>query len=157
MKDSAELLYLENQLCFPLYAASRLTTKLYAPYLKALDITYPQYLVLLVLWQHGEQSVNEIGEKLLLETNTLTPLLKRLEQKQIIARKRSTADERSVLISLTKKGLKMKDEAMDIPRSIADSLMSTDIHFERLAEFQETLNILLNTLSGRSKSDEICS
>lgn len=157
MKDSAELLYLENQLCFPLYAASRLTTKLYAPYLKALDITYPQYLVLLVLWQHGEQSVNEIGEKLLLETNTLTPLLKRLEQKQIIARKRSATDERSVLISLTKKGLKMKDEAMDIPRSIADSLMSTDIDFERLAEFQETLNILLNTLSGRSKSDEICS
>ena len=157
MKDSAELLYLENQLCFPLYAASRLTTKLYAPYLKALDITYPQYLVLLVLWQHGEQSVNEIGEKLLLETNTLTPLLKRLEQKQIIARKRSATDERSVLISLTKKGLKMKDESMDIPRSIADSLMSTDIDFERLAEFQETLNILLNTLSGRSKSDEICS
>jgi DNA-binding MarR family transcriptional regulator len=157
MKDSAEVLYLENQLCFPLYAASRLTTKLYAPYLKALDITYPQYLVLLVLWQHGEQSVNEIGEKLLLETNTLTPLLKRLEQKQIIARKRSAADERSVLISLTKKGLKMKDEAMDIPRSIADSLMSTDIDFERLAEFQETLNILLNTLSGSSKSEEICS
>jgi DNA-binding MarR family transcriptional regulator len=157
MKDSAEVLYLENQLCFPLYAASRLTTKLYAPYLKALDITYPQYLVLLVLWQHGEQSVNEIGEKLLLETNTLTPLLKRSEQKQIIARKRSAADERSVLISLTKKGLKMKDEAMDIPRSIADSLMSTDIDFERLAEFQETLNILLNTLSGRLKSDEICS
>ena len=157
MKDSAELLYLENQLCFPLYAASRLTTKLYAPYLKALDITYPQYLVLLVLWQHGEQSVNEIGEKLLLETNTLTPLLKRLEQKQIIARKRSTADERSVLISLTKKGLKMKDDAVDIPRRIAGSLMSLDIDFERLAEFQETLNILLNTLSGRSKSDEICS
>jgi DNA-binding MarR family transcriptional regulator len=157
MKDSAEVLYLENQLCFPLYAASRLTTKLYAPYLKALDITYPQYLVLLVLWQHGEQSVNEIGEKLLLETNTLTPLLKRLEQKQIIARKRSAADERSVLISLTKKGLKMKDEAMDIPRRIAESLMSTDIDFERLAEFQETLNILLNTLSGSSKSEEICS
>lgn len=157
MKDSAEVLYLENQLCFPLYAASRLTTKLYAPYLKALDITYPQYLVLLVLWQHGEQSVNEIGEKLLLETNTLTPLLKRLEQKQIIARKRSTADERSVLISLTKKGLKMKDDAVDIPRRIAGSLMSSDIDFERLAEFQETLNILLNTLSGRSKSDEICS
>lgn len=157
MKDSSEVLYLENQLCFPLYAASRLTTKLYTPCLKALNITYPQYLVLLVLWQHGEQSVNEIGEKLLLETNTLTPLLKRLEQKQIIARKRSTADERIVLISLTNKGLKIKDDAVDIPRRIAGSLMSSDIDFERLAEFQETLNILLNTLSGHSNSNEICS
>ena len=82
MSASAESLYLEKQLCFPLYAASRLTTKIYAPLLKELDITYPQYLVLLVLWQHGEQSVNEVGNRLFLESNTVTPLLKRLEQKE---------------------------------------------------------------------------
>lgn len=157
MKDSAEVLYLENQLCFPLYAASRLTTKLYAPYLKELDITYPQYLVMMVLWQQDDQSVNDIGEKLLLETNTLTPLLKRLEQKNILERNRSTQDERSVVISLTNKGKKLKEKALKIPHEIANSLMSDDLYLERLAEFQETLNLLVNVLSGRDKSKEVCS
>lgn len=157
MKDSAEVLYLENQLCFPLYAASRLTTKLYAPYLKELDITYTQYLVMMVLWQQDDQSVNDIGEKLLLETNTLTPLLKRLEQKNILERNRSTQDERSVVISLTNKGKKLKEKALKIPHEIANSLMSDDLDFERLAEFQETLNLLVNVLSGRDESKEVCS
>lgn len=157
MKDSAEVLYLENQLCFPLYAASRLTTKLYAPYLKELDITYPQYLVMMVLWQQNDQSVNDIGEKLLLETNTLTPLLKRLEQKNILERNRSTQDERSVVISLTNKGKKLKEKALKIPHEIANSLMSDDLNLERLAEFQETLNLLVNVLSGRDESKEVCS
>ena len=83
------VLYLERQLCFPLYAASRLTTKIYEPYLKNLDLTYPQYLVLLVLWQNDAITVNEIGSRLFLESNTLTPLLKRLEQKELVTRKRS--------------------------------------------------------------------
>lgn len=157
MKDSAEVLYLENQLCFPLYAASRLTTKLYAPYLNELDITYPQYLVMMVLWQQDDQSVNDIGEKLLLETNTLTPLLKRLEQKNILERNRSTQDERSVVISLTNKGKKLKEKALKIPHEIANSLMSDDLDLERLAEFQETLNLLVNVLSGRDESKEVCS
>ena len=157
MKDSVEVLYLENQLCFPLYAASRLTTKRYAPYLKELDITYPQYLVMMVLWQQNDQSVNDIGEKLLLETNTLTPLLKRLEQKNILERNRSTKDERSVVISLTNKGKKLKEKALKIPHEIANSLMSDDLDFERLAEFQETLNLLVNVLSGRDESKEVCS
>lgn len=157
MKDSAEVLYLENQLCFPLYAASRLTTKLYAPYLNELDITYPQYLVMMVLWQQNDQSVNDIGEKLLLETNTLTPLLKRLEQKNILERNRSTQDERSVVISLTNKGKKLKEKALKIPHEIANSLMSDDLDLERLAEFQETLNLLVNVLSGRDESKEVCS
>ena len=157
MKDSAEVLYLENQLCFPLYAVSRLTTKLYAPYLNELDITYPQYLVMMVLWQQNDQSVNDIGEKLLLETNTLTPLLKRLEQKNILERNRSTQDERSVVISLTNKGKKLKEKALKIPHEIANSLMSDDLDLERLAEFQETLNLLVNVLSGRDESKEVCS
>jgi len=79
--EDASVLHLKNQFCFPLYAASRLTTKLYAPILKALELTYPQYLVLMVLWENDQQTVNAIGNCLLLESNTLTPLLKRLEQK----------------------------------------------------------------------------
>lgn len=108
MSENLASLYLENQLCFPLYAASRLTTKIYTPFLNELDITYPQYLVLMILWQHPEQYVNEIGKKLLLESNTLTPLLKRMEQKNLIQRTRSQSDERSVVITLTENGLSLR-------------------------------------------------
>lgn len=118
MKNTSEQLFLDNQLCFPLYAASRLTTKIYAPYLQVLDLTYPQYLVMLVLWEHKTQNVNQIGKRLFLESNTLTPLLKRLEQKALITRRRSTLDERSVELRLTEKGEKLKEKAQLIPQNI---------------------------------------
>lgn len=152
MSASAESLFLEKQLCFPLYAASRLTTKIYAPLLKELDITYPQYLVLLVLWQHGEQSVNEVGNKLFLESNTVTPLLKRLEQKQLISRNRSAEDERSVRIALTSKGELLKTEAMEIPEKIIGSFEDDSIDKAEILQFQKTLFKLVEILGNQSKT-----
>ena len=146
-------LYLENQLCFPLYAASRLTTKLYASYLKELAITYPQYLVLLVLWQYEEQTVKQIGEKLLLESNTLTPLLKRLEKKEIIIRKRSKKDERTVIIELTKIGEELKEKASTIPERILNSFVDESIEQSEVLAFQKTLFKLMGILSKKEVSE----
>ena len=158
MSEDWSKLYLENQICFPLYATSRLTTKLYAPFLKELDITYPQYLVLLVLWEYKERTVNEIGDLLLLESNTLTPLLKRLEQKQFITRTRSKSDERSVLISLTAKGTSLREQAIRIPDRIAAGFADESLSTEEVLQFQQTLWKLLRLLDNKStdeQSDEI--
>lgn len=147
MKNSSELLYLENQLCFPLYAASRLTTKMYEPLLKKLDLTYPQYLVLLVLWRKDKLSVNEIGQQLFLESNTLTPLLQRLEEKKIIERKRSVNDERKVMVTLTKKGTNLKSNAAKIPEKILQKFSGENIHEKEVKIFTETLNKLISVLN----------
>ena len=146
MEKNAEILYLENQLCFPLYAASRLTTQIYTPLLNELGITYPQYLVLMVLWQYREQTVNEIGTKLLLESNTVTPLLKRLEQKGILKRRRSDADERSVIISLTEEGEALKERALLIPGKIVGSFNDDSISQEEILQFRDTLKKLVKVL-----------
>jgi len=146
MNDKLPELYLENQLCFPLYAASRLTTKIYAPFLEEIGITYPQYLVLLTLWQNNHQSVNAIGKRLYLESNTLTPLLKRLEQKQLIKRTRSSADERTVIISLTPKGNKLKQQAKKIPHKLIETFKDQSITKTQLVNFQKTLFHLLGAL-----------
>ncbi len=149
MDNKATQLFLSNQLCFPLYAASRLTTKLYTPYLDELGITYPQYLVMLTLWQHEHLTVKEIGEKLFLESNTLTPLLKRLEQKELIKRTRSKTDERTVEISLTTQGEELKDEAKHIPEKIAESFGEIAIDKEGLDKLRTTLFGLLDTLNSK--------
>ncbi|MBN2598200.1 MarR family transcriptional regulator [Labilibaculum sp.] len=115
-------LKLENQLCFTIYAASRLMTRQYQPYLDQLGITYPQYLVFLVLWEKDGIGVNEIGCKLYLNTNTLTPLLKRMEQLSFIKRIKCCQDERKVLIYLSDKGKDLKNEAINIPLEMAKSL-----------------------------------
>jgi len=151
MAKEAPELFLENQLCFPLYAASRLTTKIYAPYLDELGITYPQYIVLLALWEKDKLSVSEIGERLYLESNTLTPLLKRMEQKELILRKRSIEDERTVIISLTELGKKMKNRARQIPHKLIEQLDNGSVKEEELISFQKTLFKLLNSLGEKSK------
>ena len=110
-----EQLKLENQLCFPFYATSRLIIRAYQEDLDALGITYPQYLVMLVMWEHEELSVIEIGEKLILNTNTITPLLKRMEAMGLIDRVPSETDHRNVMIRLTAEGKKMEAAAADIP------------------------------------------
>ncbi|RPD89800.1 MarR family transcriptional regulator [Neisseria weixii] len=110
-----EQLKLSNQLCFPLYALSKEITRRYTPFLQALDLTYPQYLVMLVLWEHGEQSVGGLGEKLYLDSGTLTPLLKRLQAKGLVERTRSVEDERSVIIRLTNSGRALEHQAVEIP------------------------------------------
>ncbi|WP_236975068.1 MarR family winged helix-turn-helix transcriptional regulator [Membranihabitans maritimus] len=154
MKDKSALLYLENQLCFPLYAASRLTTKIYSPYLKKLNITYPQYIVMLVLWQYNEQSVKEIGERLFLESNTLTPLLKRLEIKKLIKRRRSKEDERTVLVSLSSKGNKLKEEVLFVPVEIMESFQNSSIKEKELKTFQETLINLVGILANKATAGQ---
>ncbi|ROV56003.1 MarR family winged helix-turn-helix transcriptional regulator [Neisseria chenwenguii] len=117
-----EQLKLNNQLCFPLYALSKEITRRYTPFLDALDLTYPQYLVMMVLWEHGEQSVSEIGAKLYLDSGTLTPLLKRLQAKGLIERRRSSTDERSVKIRLTKTGQGLEHQAAAVPQQLAGCL-----------------------------------
>ena len=116
------LLKLESQLCFPLYAVSRLVTKAYQPLLQALDLTYPQYLVFLLLWEHEQLTVKELGEKLLLDSGTLTPLLKRMEQRQWLSRRRATHDERSVVIALQPAGRALEARARAIPAAMLDKL-----------------------------------
>lgn len=113
-----EALKLGSQLCFPLYAASRKIINAYTPILKPLGITYTQFIVFMVLWENDNLAVGEIGARLHLDNGTLTPLLKKMEKEGYISRKRSSQDERTVIISLTKDGLKMKDKARDIPKKI---------------------------------------
>jgi len=120
-----DLLKLENQVCFPLYVASRLITRAYQPMLDEMGITYPQYLVLLTLWENDGQTVNQISKELYLNTNTITPLLKRMEKTGIIARTRSREDERKVLITLTEQGKALKEKAYCIPEEILGKMGQT--------------------------------
>ena len=110
-----DLLRLESQLCFPLYATSRLVTRLYQPLLEPLGLTYPQYIVLMILWEYAPCPVSQISDRALLNTNTLTPLLKRLEQLGFIRRQRRASDERVVEISLTPAGTELKARCACIP------------------------------------------
>ena len=117
-----EQLKLENQLCFPFYAVSRLITRAYQDDLDALGITYPQYLVMMVLWENDGITVNEIAEKLILNTNTITPLLKRMEVMGLLQRTQSKTDQRKVIVSLTESGLAMKEQAALIPLRLMEKL-----------------------------------
>ena len=114
-----DALKLENQLCFPLYAAAREVVKRYRPYLDELDITYTQYITMRVMWEEKEITVKALGEKLFLDSGTMTPVLKSLEAKGYVTRKRSTIDERSVSVFLTDSGEALKEKAVDIPAKVA--------------------------------------
>ena len=116
--QSFDPLALDNQFCFALYSASLAMTKTYKPFLDKLGLTYPQYLVMLVLWQQDDVLVKSIGEKLFLDSGTLTPLLKRLEASSLIQRTRDEADERQVRITLTKEGRALKKKAQCIPHEV---------------------------------------
>lgn len=131
-----EQLKLDNQLCFPLYAVSRLITKAYQEDLEQLGITYPQYLVLMILWEQEQAAVNEIAERLYLQTNTITPLLKRMEVMELVTRTRSTADERKVMVTLTSKGRAMEQEAAQIPLRLIQRLRERGVSMSE-AEFLE--------------------
>lgn len=139
-----ELLKLSNQLCFPIYSLSKEINNLYRPLLERIDVTYSQYLVLLVLWEHEKLNVREIGELLHLDSGTLTPLLKRLEAKDIVIRKRSNSDERVVEVSLTTKGLAMKDKASCIPGQMIEKVKLT---IEEQEQFTQIISKILNTIT----------
>jgi len=141
--DRNEILKLENQLCFSIYAASRAITKIYRPFLDKLGITYPQYLVLLVLWECESISLKDLGNKLYLDSGTLTPLLKRLESMELLKRERSKEDERVLCVSITEKGLEMKQEAVKVPECILGT-MNADLAF--LANLKSEVDKLLKDL-----------
>src|SRR6478609_776577 len=118
-KPAADLpLLLDNQLCFAVYSTGHAFNRVYKPLLERLGLTYPQYLVMLVLWERDGVPLKDIGERLFLDSGTLTPLLKRLEAAQLIKRRRSTEDERQVLIALTAQGHALKEKARAVPQSI---------------------------------------
>ena len=145
---SYEQLKLENQLCFPVYATSRLIIREYQPELDKLAITYPQYLVLLVLWEDNEITVNDIAKKLILNTNTITPLLKRMEKQGLINRKRSTTDERKVIIKLSESGIAMKEKAALIPEKLAKKLLKGPLNVDELIKLKNDLGIIIDFLKG---------
>ncbi len=145
-----EQLKLENQLCFPVYAASRLITRIYQPYLDEIGLTYPQYLVLLVLWENDEVTVNEISRKLILNTNTTTPLLKRLEALGLVTRRRSGEDERKVIIALTAKGKKLQSRAADIPAKLSQGLTAGSMSVNDLVDLKGKLYEIIDYLSKKT-------
>ena len=138
-------LQLDNQLCFAVYAASLAMTKAYKPLLGALGLTYPQYLVLLVLWEQDDRPVTELGERLFLDSGTLTPLLKRMEAAGWIQRQRSTQDERKVHIVLTPAGWALREQAACIPLRMADMTACGTAELARLTAELHTLRQRLNT------------
>ena len=117
--DHKEAMKLKNQLCFPLYAAARNVVGLYTPLLKPLGLTYTQYLVFLVLWEEDGIPVGEIGQKLMLDNGTLSPLLKKMEKEGYVERARSKEDDRVVIVSLTAKGRALQEKAKDVPQNVA--------------------------------------
>ncbi len=142
-------LKLDNQLCFPVYAASRLITREYQPHLDALGITYPQYLVLMVLWERDKVTVNDIARRLILNTNTITPLLKRMQSMNLITRTRSGDDERVVVVGLTQKGKQLQEQAATIPEKLVADLVKGPIAPEKLLEMKEMLAKIIDFLNGR--------
>lgn len=143
--SSSEFLKLENQLCFSLYASSRAITRMYRPFLESLGITYPQYLVLLVLWDQKESTVKELSEKLDLDSGTLTPMLKRMEGQQLVQRKRSSEDERVVNIQITEAGLALYENALCIPQSL---LASSGLSPEEIYTFNEQLKRIISSVNA---------
>lgn len=150
--EKEEQLKLENQICFPIYSVSRLITKAYKPYLEELGITYPQYLVLLVLWEENGLSVNKIGRKLLLNTNTLSPLIKRMEKNELLTRNRSKDDERTVLVSLTEKGKKLQEKAYSIPQDLLNTLVNDDVELSDVILLKRTLDSWIHILIKDSEN-----
>ena len=138
--DYREAMKLSNQLCFPLYAAARNVTGLYTPWLKPLGLTYTQYVVFLVLWEKDAVPVSEIGERLMLDNGTLSPLLKKMEQAGYVERRRSAEDDRVVLITLTEKGRALQEQAKDIPQKAAGCI---DLPPEKARELYTLLYELL--------------
>lgn len=114
-----DVLLLENQLCFPLYACSREVIKRYRPYLDALNLTYTQYITLMVIWAETTVSVRDLGKRLYLDSGTLTPVLKHLESRGLITRRRCPEDERVLLVTITEAGLALRDQAVHIPQTLA--------------------------------------
>lgn len=146
-----EELKLDNQLCFRLYAAARLTVGAYHPYLSSIGLTYPQYLVLMVLWEQDKQPVCDIGKRLLLDTNTITPLLQRMEKEGLVTRKRGKEDTRQRIVSLTEKGRALYEPAAKIPGCMREILNLQDEQNAKVIELIPILDKLIEQLKKLNK------
>ena len=144
VEQAREMLPLADFLCFATYAANNAFGRVYRPILDALDLTYPQYLAMVVLWEQDGQTVGAIGQKLFLESNTLTPLLKRLEALGYVSRSRAAHDERQVIVRLTEKGAALRQEATKVPWCMFDAL---GLEMEELARIREDLRMLRDRLA----------
>ena len=143
-------LQLDNQICFRLYTASRLVVQAYTPILHTLGITYPQYLVLMVLWEKDCQPVNDIAHRLLLETNTVTPLLQRMEKQGIVIRKKGEFDKRQQIVSLTEKGKSMEEKAYNsIPAYMGEELKACPLRLEDYENLARELDAIIDTLKRK--------
>jgi len=140
-------LQLDNQICFRLYTSARLVTQAYTPILTALGITYPQYLVLMVLWEKDNQPVNDIAHRLTLETNTVTPLLQRMEKLGIVSRKKGEQDKRQQIVSLTQKGKELEEEAFAlVPSGMDEQLSACPMKLEDYQHLAQELDSIINAL-----------
>jgi len=136
-------LKLENQLCFPLYACSKEIIKLYKPFLENLDLTYTQYITMMVMWEYKNITAHELGEKLYLDSGTLTPMLKKLEAKGYIERSRSKLDERNLDVSITKLGMDLREKALTVPGKLSQCIPLDPV---KAQELFKTLKELLSLL-----------
>ena len=144
MRRNYDELKLENQLCFPLYACAREVVKKYKPFLDEIELTYTQYIAMMVLWDKKSINVKNLGECLYLDSGTLTPLLKKLESNGLVSRTRSTEDERNLIVTITEKGENLKDKAVEIPTRLASCLNLS-------LEETKTLYCLLYKMLGEQK------
>jgi len=143
MESKYDSLTLKNQLCFPIYLCAKEITRKYAPLLDEINLTYTQYIVMMYFWEKEKSNVKELGKALLLDSSTLTPLLKKLENKGFITRVRSTVDERNLDIKVTKKGMDLRDKALDIPNKMGKCVALTESEAKTLYEIM--YKILMNT------------
>ena len=143
MADKYQCLKLDNQLCFPLYAVSKEIVRKYKPFLDEVNLTYTQYIVMMVVWEDERVSVKEMGKKLFLDSGTLTPVLKTLEKKGLIERTRSKEDERNLIVTLTPSGKALKDKAVDIPAKMGGCL---NISPEDAMKLHNILHRIMETL-----------
>jgi DNA-binding MarR family transcriptional regulator len=141
--DKYDSLKLENQLCFPLYATAKEIVRKYKPFLEEIDLTYTQYITMMVMWEEEEINVTHLGEKLYLDSGTLTPLLKKLEKKGYITRQRSKDDERTLDVKVTEEGLKLRDQALSIPSNISGCIKLSK---DEAIILYKTLNKILDEL-----------
>ena len=145
---------LDNQLCFRLYTASRLLTQAYHPLLSEQGLTYPQYLVLMVLWEKDVQPVNDIAKRLMLETNTVTPLLKRMEQQGILTRSKGSVDARQVIVTLTEKGQKLQNLLADVPMKVGNAVICKSVTPDTVPALFAMLDDIIAKLDNQANPHE---
>ncbi|MBR5108330.1 MAG: MarR family transcriptional regulator [Bacteroidales bacterium] len=143
-----EAFKLDNQLCFRLYTASRLLTQAYHPLLSECGLTYPQYLVLLVLWEKDAQPVNDIAKRLLLETNTVTPLLQRMEKEGFLIRKKGEKDARQMIVSLTGKGIELQNQLAAVPATVGNAVICDSVTPETMPDLFRMLDDIIGKLNA---------